>query len=76
MGIFLLFFLSIVFLYSSSVLANNNPENKSLIDLKNETLSYFEPTSGKIIAIDNDNLIIEIRDKKSINVGTRLNAFK
>jgi uncharacterized protein YqfB (UPF0267 family) len=75
--IFLLVCLSIILLIPFFVKAETILEDeKALIDLKNETLSYFEPVTGKITGIDNDNLIVEISDKKKVNIGTRLNAFK
>lgn len=75
--IFLFIYALIIFLIPLTAKAETNlEEEKSLIDLKKETLSYFEPVTGKIIAIDNNNLIIDIPSLKKINIGTRLNSFK
>lgn len=74
--IFLLIYALIIFIPFSVKAETNLDEEKSLIDLKKETLSYFDPVKGKIIAIENDNLIIDITNLKKINLGTRLKAFK
>lgn len=74
--IFLLIYALIIFIPFSIKAETNLYEEKSLIDLKKETLSYFDPVTGKIINIENENLIIDITNLKKINIGTRLNAFK
>jgi hypothetical protein len=50
---------------------------KSLTILKNEVLSYFEPVTGKVIAVSENTVKIDTGSEKSIiRPGMRLNAFK
>lgn len=51
-------------------------EEASLNTLKNETLSYFEPVTGKVISVDGNSVKIDVGAQKFVKPGIRLQAFK
>src|SRR5208337_3811281 len=71
--LFLLFFAQPGYTGQESV---QNEADTALKLLKAETLSYFSPVTGKVVAVEGNSVKIEPGSLESVKKGMRLTAFK
>lgn len=62
---------------AGEALADPSPKEPApLAELREETLSYFAPVSGRIVAVEGGSLRLSADPPQSLRPGMRLNAFK
>src|SRR4030043_1052161 len=59
-------------LYSPAAYADDNPLNR----MRDETLSYFEPLTGKITKAKNKKVVLDLGTKDAVKVGMRFNILR
>jgi len=69
----LVVFITILFV---TLLSGVSSAQDVLKRMKDETLSYFKPLKGRVVAKDGDIIISDLDEKSGIKKGMRLNIFK
>ncbi|MFO0753922.1 MAG: VCBS repeat-containing protein [Thermodesulfovibrionales bacterium] len=84
-AVFRLVFLSFLLFLAAAPLASgaqestptDPPENAPpLEELKEDTLSYFTPLTGKIVSVEGSSVLLDLSSPRALKPGMRLLAFK